>query len=42
MLTLYGVYKSRASRNIWLLKELGVPFKLVHLSPVPVLVVPSS
>jgi glutathione S-transferase len=29
MLTLYGVYKSRASRNIWLLKELGVPFKLV-------------
>jgi glutathione S-transferase len=29
MLTLYGIYKSRASRNIWLLKELGVPFKLV-------------
>ena len=29
MLTLYGVYKSRASRNIWLAKELGVPFKLV-------------
>lgn len=29
MLTLYGVYRSRASRNIWLAKELGVPFKLV-------------
>lgn len=29
MLTLYGVYKSRASRNVWLLNELGVPFKLV-------------
>jgi glutathione S-transferase len=29
MLTLYGVYRSRASRNIWLAYELGIPFKLV-------------
>ena len=29
MLTLYGVYRSRASRNIWLANELGLPFKLV-------------
>lgn len=29
MLKLYGVYRSRASRNIWLLNELGVPFELV-------------
>ncbi len=29
MLTIYGVYRSRASRNIWLADELGVPFKLV-------------
>lgn len=29
MLTIYGVYRSRASRNIWLAEELGVPFKLV-------------
>ena len=28
-ITLYGVYRSRASRNIWLLKELGVKFKHV-------------
>jgi glutathione S-transferase len=28
-ITLYGVYRSRASRNIWLLKELGQPF--VHV-----------
>ncbi len=26
MLTIYGVYRSRASRNIWLANELGVPF----------------
>ena len=31
-LTLYGAFRSRASRNIWLLKELGAPF--IH---VPVL-----
>lgn len=29
MLTLYGVSRSRASRNIWLLNELNVPFKQV-------------
>jgi glutathione S-transferase len=29
MLTIYGVYRSRASRNIWLAEELGLPFKLV-------------
>jgi glutathione S-transferase len=27
MLTIYGVYRSRASRNIWLAHELGLPFK---------------
>jgi glutathione S-transferase len=29
MLTIYGVYRSRASRILWLAEELGVPFKLV-------------
>lgn len=29
MLTIYGVYRSRASRNIWLANELGIPFKHV-------------
>ena len=29
MLTIYSVYRSRASRNIWLANELGIPFKLV-------------
>lgn len=29
MLTIYGVYRSRASRTIWLANELGIPFKLV-------------
>ena len=29
MLTIYGVYRSRAARNIWLANELGIPFKLV-------------
>ncbi|HRJ70156.1 MAG TPA: glutathione S-transferase family protein [Beijerinckiaceae bacterium] len=29
MLTIYGVYRSRAARNIWLANELGVPFKHV-------------
>jgi glutathione S-transferase len=29
MLTIYGVYRSRASRNIWLANELGIPFRLV-------------
>lgn len=29
MLTIYGVYRSRASRNYWLAGELGLPFKSV-------------
>lgn len=29
MITIYGVYRSRATRNIWLLNELGVPFEQV-------------
>jgi glutathione S-transferase len=29
MLTIYGVYRSRASRNLWLAGELGIPFKHV-------------
>jgi glutathione S-transferase len=29
MLTIYGVYNSRASRNVWLALELGIPFKHV-------------
>ncbi len=29
MLTIYGVYRSRASRNYWLAGELGIPFKSV-------------
>lgn len=29
MLKIYGVYRSRASRNIWLAGELGIPFEHV-------------
>ena len=29
MITIYGVHRSRASRNIWLAYELGIPFKQV-------------
>src|SRR5262245_62162836 len=29
MLTIYGVYRSRASRNFWLANELGIAFKHV-------------
>ena len=29
MLTIYGIYRSRASRNYWLANELGIPFKAV-------------
>ena len=32
MLTIYGVYRSRASRNIWLANELGLPFKHVPVT----------
>ena len=28
-LKIYGVLRSRASRNVWLAKELGIPFELV-------------
>jgi len=31
MLTIYGVYRSRALRNIWLATELGIPFKQVSV-----------
>ncbi len=27
MLTIYGCYRSRASRNLWLAGELGIPFR---------------
>lgn len=29
MITIYGVYRSRALRNIWLLEEMGLPFRHV-------------
>jgi glutathione S-transferase len=29
MLKIYGVYRSRAARNIWLANELGIPFNLI-------------
>jgi glutathione S-transferase len=29
MLKIYGLYRSRATRNIWLCGELGIPFELV-------------
>ncbi len=29
MLKIYGIYRSRASRNLWLCGELGLPFELV-------------
>ena len=39
MLTIYGVYRSRASRNIWLAEELGIPYRQVpviqHYRSVP-------
>lgn len=39
MLTIYGVYRSRASRNIWLAEEFGIPFRQVpviqHYRTVP-------
>lgn len=39
MLTIYGVCRSRASRNIWLAEELGIPFRTVpviqHYREVP-------
>lgn len=38
MLTIYGVYRSRASRNIWLAGEMGLPFR--HVPVVQVYRVP--
>ncbi|MDX2157411.1 MAG: glutathione S-transferase family protein [Hyphomicrobiaceae bacterium] len=32
MLTIYGVFRSRATRNIWLANELGIPFKHVPVT----------
>jgi len=29
MLKIYGVYRSRATRPLWLIEELGIPFELV-------------
>ena len=29
MLKIYGLYRSRATRNIWLCEELGIPFELI-------------
>ncbi len=29
MLTIYGVYRSRAARNYWMAGELGIPFKAI-------------
>lgn len=29
MLTIYGVYRSRASRNYWMAEELGIPYQSV-------------
>lgn len=34
MLTIYGVYRSRATRNIWTAMELGIPFKQVPVMQV--------
>jgi glutathione S-transferase len=31
MLTIYGVYRSRAARALWLANELGIPFKHVPI-----------
>jgi glutathione S-transferase len=32
MLTIYGVYRSRATRNLWLAGELGIPFNHVPVT----------
>ena len=42
MLKIYGVYRSRASRNIWLAHELGLPFELVPVIQVYRLPDPSA
>lgn len=40
MLTIYGVYCSRASRNYWMAEELGIPFKSVPVIQARLLVDP--
>lgn len=40
MLKIYGVYRSRASRNIWLCNEMGVPFE--HVPVIQVYRVPGG
>src|SRR5689334_20881273 len=42
MLTIYGVYRSRASRNIWLANELGLTFRHVPVIQVYRLSEPSA
>jgi len=42
MLTIYGVYRSRASRNIWLANELGLAFRHVPVIQVYRLSDPSA
>jgi glutathione S-transferase len=42
MLTIYGVYRSRASRNIWLANELGLTFRHVPVIQVYRLSDPSA
>ncbi|CDZ45038.1 glutathione S-transferase family protein [Neorhizobium galegae] len=31
MLRIYGVYRSRATRPLWLIEELGIPFELIPI-----------
>ncbi|CDZ31298.1 Glutathione S-transferase [Neorhizobium galegae bv. officinalis] len=31
MLKIYGVYRSRATRPLWLIEELGIPFELIPI-----------
>lgn len=41
-LKIYGVLRSRASRNVWLAKELGIPYELVPVIQAYRLPAPSS
>lgn len=42
MMTLYGVYRSRASRPLWLLAEIGLPFTWIPVTQSDRLADPSS
>lgn len=42
MLTIYGVYRSRASRNYWMAGELGIPFRAVPVIQARRLVDPTA